>query len=426
LFSGSLIAQAIGFAALYFLGRMYSPEAFGELEIFLKIAGVLIVVSGLRYEMSTVVEDDEEVAKNLTKLSLLLNAGISFIVLIIILFARTSIANFFNLSNSSVLYFVPLIIWLTGSTETLILWRNRQKEYAKISTNRVLSSSTGTAYKLSHFFLKIFSFNGLIIGHLLGQIIAFCHLLYKLPFSLFKLDFQAIKKAANKYRTFPLYSTPAALLNILATSMPVFLIAYFDGQESTGYFANAYKLTYLPMSMLSMSLGQVFFERIARLRSDSKEAAGLSHNLINLMFVLGIVPVVILAVWGDQIAPIILGPNWTEAGIYIQITILFYFSMFLTSAFSSAFETYGKLNIQLGYNLIFLIATFLAMFLTYKNGGSTRDALLWFVIIGVTLRVLVINYFFHLFGKNIILKTIFAIALVGLLTWLGLGIKHGF
>jgi O-antigen/teichoic acid export membrane protein len=136
--------------------------------------------------------------------------------------------------------------------------------------------------------------------------------------------------------------------------------------------------------------------------------------------------VVIMAVWGDQIAPIVLGSQWQEAGVYIQITILFYFSMYLTTSFSSAFVSYNKLNVQLIYNSVFLLSTFLAMFLVYELGGSTRQALAWFAVVGIVLRIAVINYFFYLFGKNLVSKTIFALLVTGGLLWIGFRIKEGF
>jgi O-antigen/teichoic acid export membrane protein len=201
--------------------------------------------------------------------------------------------------------------------------------------------------------------------------------------------------------------------------MPVFIISAFDGQEATGYFGNAYKLTYLPMSMLSLAIGQVFFERIARIRSQKENASQMAHRLANTLFLIGIIPVIVMLVWGDQIAPLILGNQWEETGVFIQIMILFYFTMFLTSSFSSAFETYQKLKFQLGYNLIFLICTFGALYLGYREGGNTRTALTWFSVVGIVLRLSILNYFFVLFGKNLIAKTIFAILITGVLAYLG-------
>jgi O-antigen/teichoic acid export membrane protein len=416
----------IGFVALIFLADMYSPEQFGELDTYMKMAGVIVAIAGLRYEIAIVVEDDEKSAQDITRLSLTLNAIVSFTVLLIILLFKNSIAELFRLNSPNLLYVVPVMVWLTSSTDTLVSWRNRAKDYTTISTNKIISSVTNVGYKLSHPFQSILSGNGLVLGTILGQAIAFIHITRKLAFNIFDTYKDALKLVWTKYKPFALFSTPSALVNILAINMPWFVIAAFDGQAATGHFGNAYKLTYLPMSMLGMALGQVFFERIARLKSNKDESAAISHQLFNLMFAAAVIPAVVLAVWGDEIAPWLLGEKWREAGIYIQITILFYFSMFLTSRFSSAFSTYNKLSIQLIYNIIFLVATFSALYFGYTIGGDTRTALAWFAIVGITLRIAVLNYFFVLFGKNLIAKTIFAIALTGLLIWLGFGIKEGF
>ena len=339
---------------------------------------------------------------------------------------KSYISELFHLDHPNLLYLLPLLVWLMSGTEILVNWRNRAKDYNTISTNRIISSATNVSYKFGHPLQLYISSNGLVLGTILGQLIAFFHIIRKLQFSIISTSKEALKAVATKYKSFALFSTPAALVNILAVNMPWFMIAAFDGQSATGQFGNAYKLTYLPISMLGMALGQVFFEQISRLKTDKTESASVSHELVNLMFTAALIPVIVLAVWGDIIAPWLLGDTWQEAGVYIQITILFYFSMFLTSSFSSAFSTYGKLSQQLVYNVTFLIGTSAALYFGYTIGGDTRTALLWFAIVGTTLRLFILNYFFVLFGKNLIAKTIFAIILVALLLWLGFGIKDGF
>ena len=423
LFSGSLLAQIIGFGALYFLGRIYAPEDFGEVETIMKLAGVFIAIGGLRYEMAIVVEEKNSQAEELLRLSLFLNFAISTLIFCIILFFKNTIGIFFKLNDPNLLFGLPVIVWITSSTESIILWYNRVKKFKKISVNRVLFSSSGTLYKLLHPFILV-SGNGLFIGQILAQFLALLHMVYKLPVQLLKTTQQNLKAVLKTYRSFAIFSSPAAILNILATSMPVFVISAFDGQEATGYFGNAYKLTYLPMSMLSLAIGQVFFERIARIRNQKENASKMAHQLVNTLFFIGIIPVIIMLVWGDQIAPLILGNQWEETGVFIQIMILFYFTMFLTSSFSSAFETYQKLKFQLVYNLIFLICTFGALYLGYREGGNTRSALTWFSLVGIVLRLSILNYFFVLFGKNLIAKTIFAILITGFLSYLGFTLKN--
>lgn len=426
LFSGSVAAQLVGLLALAALGRLYSPEEFGSLETFMKLAGVYAIIGGLRYETAIVVEEDTDKAQNLVKLSLLLNVTTSLILLLLVAILKHPLAVFFKFSQPNILYALPIMTCLMSFTETFMMWHNRSKSYKKISGNRILFSLFGTAYKLAHPWFALVRGNGLFIGQFIAQAVAFIHIAHRLPFQVFRFSKTSLHQLAIAYRSFPLFSSPAALVNLLALSMPWFMISAFDGLASTGQFGNAYKLTYLPMSMLAMALGQVFFERIARLKSDKIAASQMAHELFNVMFLTAVLPVTILAVWGDKIAPWILGDQWTAAGTYIQITIFFYFAMFMTSSFSSAFATYQKLKVQLAYNLIFLISTSAALYLGYTIGGSTTVALTWFTVVGTVLRIGILNYFFVLFGKNLIAKTIFAIAITGILVYLGCAVKYVF
>mgnify|MGYP000315243311 FL=1 len=426
LFSGSVVAQLIGFAALAALGRLYEPEDFGTVETFMKLAGVFAVVAGLRYETAIVVENNSDSAKDLVRLSLFLNTFISILLFIAILIFNKWLTPLFNFENSNTLYALPFTIWIMSSTETIIMWQNRSKNYNRISSNRVLYSMSGTGYKLLHPLANLIKGNGLLIGQILSQAIAFVHIAYTLPLKIADFTKDNLRAVAKTYKSFALFSSPAALLNLLALSMPVFMLTIFAGKESTGHFATAYKLSYLPMSMLAMALGQVFFERIARLKEEKESASQMAHELVNIMFGVAVIPVCILVVWGDKIAPFVLGAQWEESGVYIQITILFYFAMFMTSSFSSAFATYDKLKVQLGYNAIFLAATTAAMYFGFTIGGSARVALAWFTIVGTLLRIGILNYFFLLFGKNLIPKTIFALAITVILVYVGVGIREGF
>ncbi|MDG2455524.1 MAG: hypothetical protein P8N47_06930, partial [Bacteroidia bacterium] len=62
----------------------------------------------------------------------------------------------------------------------------------------------------------------------------------------------------------------------------------------------------------------------------------------------------------------------------------------------------------------------------FTIGGSARVALAWFTIVGTILRIGILNYFFLLFGKNLIPKTIFALAITVILVYVGVGIREGF
>lgn len=407
------MAQIIGFASVFVLGRLYEPSQVGELEIVLKISAVLIAIAGLRYEMAIIVEDDQEKANNLTRLSLFLNFIFSCFTLAVLLLFKESIATFFGFSSSNFLLFVPLMVWFSGSAEALLLHRNRDKKYKKISTNRVATSLSGVSYKIGHPILSPFQANGLLVGHILGQAVAFGHMLYKLPLRIFRYSTEQIKQVAKSYKSFPLYSMPGAVLNIVATSLPVFLISYYAGEDATGHFSYAYKLSYLPLSMLAMALGQVYFEKLSRSSTDKAESGELSKELLLFLSGLAILPCIILFFWGQELALFFLGDKWSDAGLYIENTILFYTAMFITNPFFCTFDVYKKLKSELLFNLVFMIFSGTAMIVAYRLFDSTIVALQWFSVIGILLRLSVLQYFFKLVGDFTLTKWLLFAGIIG-------------
>ena len=60
LFSASVVAQVIGLLVYPILSRMYSPEDFGLLNLFLSIGGVITLLSTAEYYNAIVLPKEEE------------------------------------------------------------------------------------------------------------------------------------------------------------------------------------------------------------------------------------------------------------------------------------------------------------------------------------------------------------------------------
>ena len=72
---GSLAAQAISFATLPLLARLYTPEVFGRYQIFLLVLSFLVLSASLRYEVPILNADTDSRAFSLAKLCLIINVG---------------------------------------------------------------------------------------------------------------------------------------------------------------------------------------------------------------------------------------------------------------------------------------------------------------------------------------------------------------
>ena len=77
LVSGTAFAQIITILASPILTRLYSPEAFGFLAIFISITSIIGVIACMRYELAIMLPKSDEKAANLLALCLLSVVAIS-------------------------------------------------------------------------------------------------------------------------------------------------------------------------------------------------------------------------------------------------------------------------------------------------------------------------------------------------------------
>jgi O-antigen/teichoic acid export membrane protein len=77
LVSGTAFAQIITILASPILTRLYSPEAFGFLAIFISITSIVGVIACMRYELAIMLPKSDEKAANLLALCLLSVVAIS-------------------------------------------------------------------------------------------------------------------------------------------------------------------------------------------------------------------------------------------------------------------------------------------------------------------------------------------------------------
>ena len=75
--SGAIVSQAIGIGALPLLARLYSPEAFGALQIYMSAIGVLMMFTTLRYEVAILLPEDRTELAHLVWLCVVLNVALT-------------------------------------------------------------------------------------------------------------------------------------------------------------------------------------------------------------------------------------------------------------------------------------------------------------------------------------------------------------
>ncbi|MBO6515533.1 MAG: oligosaccharide flippase family protein [Bacteroidia bacterium] len=405
LFSSSGIAQLLALIVVPFLTRIYRDQSdHGHMASFLSLVAIGVAVSTLKYEQAIMIEEDRSRAKSLVKLSMWINLAWFILFGLLLLLCQRWLLPLLDLTVfENWLYLIPITIFLTGVVEIMTVWWNRERKYKRLSGNRLATAVTSSGYKLTHGLLSFTRTNGLILGHTIGQLMSV--VLY-LPKSLFKqltTNWTEVRELIKTYQNFPKWAMPSTLINVIGTNLPVLIITPLLTAEMTGYFSNALKLTYIPLGAVSYAIGQVFYERLARLKSEPERLV-LTNNIVRFLFLLALLPVVVMVVWGDLITPFILGSDWAISGQMTQIVVLFYFVMYLSSPFAAAFEVYDKLSYQFWFTAAFTLATSLALYLTLRLTGNVFHGLIAFSFTGIIVRLAMMVSCFRLIGSNVIGK----------------------
>jgi len=356
LLTGTTIAQAIPIAISPILTRIYTPEDFGLLALYLSITSIIAVAVTARYELAIMLPEDDKDAINLLALSILIASALSAAILIIVLIWGRTIASF--LGNEQIypwLYFVPLSLLLTGIYQAFNYWSNRKQQYRRLAINRVTQSTTTAAVNLGVGTIKDGAF-GLIFGNIISQLTATIRLsiksINKEKLSLSDVSFVEMKAQAKRYDQFPKVSVWSALLNTGSSQMPIFILTAFFSSTIVGWYSMAHRVLKMPMSVLGSAVGQVFFQASSTMRNESPDKLkDVTYRSYKVMLLIGLIPMSIVFGFGDILFSFVFGEAWISAGKYSRLLSIWLLLVFVSSPLSLMFTVMEKEGVLLLFNI---------------------------------------------------------------------------
>ncbi len=321
LLSANVFAQAIGLLVYPVLTRMYAPEDFGVLSLFASISGVLIILSTLGYHEAIVLPKEEEDAHAITVFSFSLIAATSLLLFFSIPFAG-KIAGIFNSPTLENFYWLlPIYVLLSGIWNVLNYWFIRQKEYGRISGFQMSQSIFSCIYKVG--FGKFGMLHGgliysAILSLLCSLVLSIMRLLKTHLYPLMTWNWSECKAAARTYSNFPKYSLPHSLINTFAGQMPVLLLSPFFSSREVGFWSLALLLSYVPISLITRALYQVYFQKVSEWVNNRKSIVPFFRRFT--LLTLGLIVPFFIGLWFvlPTLTSWLLGREWTITGQYIR------------------------------------------------------------------------------------------------------------
>ncbi|MDQ1253300.1 MAG: hypothetical protein QG646_2455 [Euryarchaeota archaeon] len=405
LVSGSVAAQILSILLVPLITRIYSPHDLGIFQIFLSISGIIIIFSTFSYQFAIMLPKKEEDSANIAFLCAILVTLVSLLTVLLVLLLPENIERLLNAPGiSKYLIYIPVITFFNGIFFAQNYWLSRKTRFGVIAGSRVVNSISTRIFQLAVPIISSVSPLGLIVGYVAGYGCADLFMLkgVKEDLKVFKkVSLKRMKEMAIEYKNFPLFSSWSTLANTISPQVPTFLLAYYYNTTVVGYFSLANQVVNLPMGLLGAAIEQVFFQKVSEAKNGKNpgQIKAIVEEVYKKLIVIGIFPMMLLLILGEEIFTFAFGNNWHVSGVYIKILIPWIFLVFLSLPISALYMIYDKQRVWFAFSMILLVSRVVALVIGGTYGGP-EFALGLFSFTGIIFWLWNNAYLLHLAGIN--------------------------
>lgn len=350
---GTIIAQMIGFLFMPVLARLFTPAAFGSYQLYMAIVTTLCILTSLRYEFALLNADPGEEERAVLHLCLILNVltglcGVPGLRLVDAwLPGRVAVSG-------GLPWVLAAGVSIGGILQTLgyVLLR---EQVLRINANSKIIQVT--AFCLAAVIAAFLGAEHLglagadVIGRIAGLapiglwIAGSRHALFEaLPSS------SAMRAAAVKFRKYPFYSLPGGLLSAtINLVVPVFMLSAF-GSSVMGQYALVERTLMMPSALIGQSVAQAFTAQFSAVRvAGGKDALKMFTRVLLVMSALGLVPALILWLYGPALFGLVFGEQWAFASSVTPAFAILVLSNLAISPLNMTLVVSGHQKHQLGW-----------------------------------------------------------------------------
>lgn len=325
---GSLIGRVIGIVVLPFLTRMYGPEGFGILAIFISIVTFLAPLVTLRYVQAIPLPKTDAMAMNVLALTTLITLGMSIVMTLCLWLGGDFVFDRLDMEAIAPWWWM-IAIGVVGSVtyDIMTLWATRKRDYKIISKTSVLQAVFGALTKVA-FALVSPSPVGLMAGQVVNQsggMIALARRFYgDLTSNFSKITRKRMLVIARVYDGFPKYRLPSQFVLIFSQQAPILFVASFYGVTVAGQLAIAKMLVSFPVNLLSGSMTKAAYGEIAAISKDNpQQIKHILTTVVTKLFFISAFASLMMFFLAPIVLPLFLGSEWKDAGIFASYLALY-------------------------------------------------------------------------------------------------------
>ena len=374
--SGTAVAQGVAFLFAPLLSRMFTPEQFGSFAILTSLVNLFASFSAVSYEQAIVLPKKNEHAANLVSLSAFIACIVFVVSLSLLLVTRSTFWEMLQIPFREQIwfFFLPLVILAHTLANVMIFWNNRLLFFKFNSVYKIILS-LGVAITAVTFGMLFPSHNGLITSFLFGNI------LFSAGFILYSWNRTGLRNIsqskrdvmdrAREYDQFPKYYLIQNFFDAFRENALVIIIQSAFSASILGAYAFALRIVRMPLNLISTSISQVAYQKIASLKNENQDTRAFVYRLILVLVAISLPMALIFLFYGPEIFVFVFGDQWNLAGHYAQFISVWVFSNFICSPISTIPLIYGKARMSFYLSMLFNVIT-IGVF--YTAATVTEDA----------------------------------------------------
>ena len=376
--SGRGLAMIIPFIIAPILSRLYTPEDFGVLAIYIMCVQVLSSIAAFTYEYAIILP-----LKNKDVFSLIYLCGVivicySLLLFIIILIFHEYIVDLLgNPIIADWLYFIPLNVLFISFFNVLNYYYTRQKEYSVVAKSNVLKSIGLSGVQLC-FGVITGGAGGLILGQLVSVLFGNTQMIRKFLKNIriiTRVSSKNLYSVARTYLNFPLYFLGNVLINNISLNVINLIINSIYSTKTLGYYSYSYKYLSLPSALIGDAIGQVYFEKISCSLRNGLPIQKIFILTLKRLLLIGIPIFGILFFIVEDLFAFVFGEVWRVAGEYAKIIMPLILIRFIAMPLSLTYIALERQKLALFMQILLIIFTLLPAVFSYVCGWEIRNYL---------------------------------------------------
>lgn len=351
---GVWVSRVIAVLAIPVIARLFDPDHFGQAAFLVTLAAALGTGVSLRYSEAIILPAGHGEARQLSRLSwMLLVASVPLVGLIGLFWPASSLPAWLAAYDGWWLILAGLVA-LQGAQAILHSWVLRRARFGWLAAGDVVDGGVSSLGRIGWGFAFGSSVTGLVVPVVVGLGL---HTLTCLggarervatagaddrdradaaslrsspdPTAAGDADLPSLRATAARYAHFPMYGLPSTMMRALSERMPLLVLGALFAPAVAGLYAAADRLMRLPVQSITRAIRKVFAQRAAVRQQQGRSLLPLLALATGGLALVGAPPFGLLAIYGSDLLPVVLGERWAAAGDFAQAIALWGYSLFL-------------------------------------------------------------------------------------------------